>query len=125
MLGGTGSFHAEDDRLRRHLLLPRSVDSKIHLGTSFREHIDESVDRKLLDLAVHKIGDSRLTHTEELRGFLLSQSVLLDEATQTDHQVRSDLEVLSLIVLEAEVFEDVTAAFSIFRVVVSVREFGM
>ena len=98
-----------------HSLLSGSIDPEVHFGTSLCNHVDESVDRELLNLAVYQIGDARLTYPEKIRGFFLGQPVLFYIAAQTDHQICPDLKILSHVILEAKIFEDVSAAFGVLR----------
>jgi hypothetical protein len=87
--------------------VPTLFDDERHVRTSMPEHLNKAVNAKELNLASHEIADARLGHAEQLGRLRLSQTALLDQFTQTDHEVGANAEVLGFVVREPEVTKNV------------------
>jgi len=87
--------------------VPTLFNNKRYVRTCMPEHLNKAVNAKELNLASHEVADARLGHAEQLSRPRLSQTALLDQFAQTDHEVGANAEVLGFVVREPEVTKNV------------------
>src|SRR2546422_11776231 len=77
------------------------------MRTGTPEHLDEAVSAKELNFPPHEIADARLCHAEQLSRLCLSETAILDQLAETDHEVGANAQVLGFVVRKPEVTKNV------------------
>jgi len=76
------------------------------------KHFHQGINAESVDLAPHKVADSRLGHTQEFGSSGLCQTPGFDQLGQLNHQVSADPKVFRLFDTETQISENVTGGFS-------------
>jgi len=87
----------------------RWSQDKSHAHSQARQHVDQSVGAKQVDPAAKEVTHSRLSYAQDFRDVSLSVSAGRDPFLNLNHKVRTDLEVLSFLYVEAEVTKNIAA----------------
>src|SRR5437899_6366665 len=86
----------------------RLCKGELYFESGLGEHVDQSIDTEKVHLALHQVADPGLTDAEQLCGFGLFESSIMNNPAQLNHQVRPDPKMRGLRCGEAEVLEHVS-----------------
>jgi hypothetical protein len=85
-----------------------ATDDDLNSDTGAAKHGDQGIDTESVDLSPDKVADSWLGHSKQSCSSSLGEAPTLNQLAEPDHQIRPDLEILSLFPSETEVAEYVT-----------------
>lgn len=89
-----------------------ATDDDLNWNTGVAKHCDQGVDTEAVDFSADKIANPWLGHGKQACSLSLGEPAGLNQLPEPDHQIGSDLEILSLFSGEAEVAEHVASGAS-------------
>src|SRR5258706_384583 len=95
-------------KVRLDFSMMRLCKGEPYFESGLGEHVDQRIDTEEVDLALLQVPDPGLTDAEQLCGFGLFESSIMNNPVQLNHQVGPDPKMRGLRCGEAEVLEHVS-----------------
>ena len=89
----------------RDLSTAGGLNDDPHLHTETGEHVDEGLDAEQMQAPTQEIAHARLAHLQQLRKLRLLESARGDDLLDLNQEIRSDYQVLGLLLGEPEIPE--------------------